>query len=77
MAGRRWTEQEYAELFDLFPLAGDRPRGDALDRAARHLGRTTDAVAWQWQDAHRYCEGQSTTAAPVLMSYLDRLGLCR
>jgi hypothetical protein len=76
MAGRRWTEQEYQELFRIFPPSGDRPRDDDLHRLARRLDRTRDAVGWQWLDAHRYCAGLSTTAAPVLMRYLDRVGLC-
>jgi hypothetical protein len=77
VAGRRWTEQEYVELFGAYPPSGDRPRGDDLDRLARCLNRTRDSVDWQWQDAHRYCAGLSTTATPVLMRYLDRSGLCR
>jgi hypothetical protein len=77
MAGRPWIEQEYRALFDSFPPTGDGPRADGLDRMARRLDRTRDAVAWQWQDAHRYCAGLSTTATQVLMHYLDRGGLCR
>lgn len=77
MAGRRWTEQEYRALFDSFPLSGDGPRDEDLDRMARRLDRTRDAVAWQWQDAQRYSAGLSTTAAPVLMRFLDRVGLGR
>lgn len=61
--------------FDSFPPSGRGPRGHDLEQMALRLDRTRHAVSWQFLDAHRYCAGLSTTAAPVLMKYLDRVGL--
>ena len=60
---RYWTEAEHRELLEAFPLGEPRPAGERLDRFVREHGRTRHAVAWQWQDAKRYCDGRSTAAS--------------
>ena len=73
---RYWTGTEYRELVEAFPLREPKPAGERLDRFARQHDRTRHAIAWQWQDAKRYCDGRSTAASEALKSWLDRLGLC-
>ena len=48
-----WDELQYRELFEAFPLSGGRPSGEALLRLARRLDRSSDAIAWQWDDCER------------------------
>jgi hypothetical protein len=75
--GEPWDELEYRELFDRFPVRGDRPAGDALRALSRRLDRSEAAVIAQWDDAATYCRGSATVASDGLQSYLDRIGLCR
>jgi hypothetical protein len=72
-----WGELEYRELFEAFPLSGDSPRGDGLQRLTRRLNHSAGGIVSQWDDARSFCRGSATAASDALQSYLDRLGLCR
>ncbi|MBA2382262.1 MAG: hypothetical protein H0V73_09150 [Chloroflexi bacterium] len=75
--GAAWTEAEYATLFGRFPPKGERPSDDQITALAAELGRSFDAIGWQWQDGERYCSGASaSTTSDALKSWLDRTGAC-
>lgn len=71
--GELWTEAEYERLFGRFPPDEPRPSDDQIDDLAAELGRTRDAVSWQWGDGASYAAGgsASTTSQP-LKGWLDR-----
>jgi hypothetical protein len=75
--GELWTEHEYEVLFGRFPPTGSRPSDDDIAALAAELGRTFDAISWQWGDGAAYCSGgsASTTSEP-LKSWLHRTGAC-
>jgi hypothetical protein len=75
--GTLWLEAEYERLFGLFPPTGPRPTEAEIQALAAELGRTHDAIAWQWADGAAYCRGgaASTTSEP-LKAWLDRAGMC-
>ena len=76
-SGELWSEHEYELLFGRFPPTGDRPPDDQIAVMAAELGRTYDAIAWQWTDGAAYCAGRSaTTTSEPLMAWLDRTGTC-
>ena len=76
--GQLWTEADYRILFGRFPPMGERPSDDQIAALAVELGRTFDAISWQWADAAAYCGGRSaTTASEPLKAWLDRAGVCR
>jgi hypothetical protein len=76
--GEPWTEQEYEVLFSRFPPTGDRPNDDQIAALAAELGRSTDAIAWQWSDGAAVCSGRSaSTTSQALIAWLDRTGACR
>lgn len=76
--GELWTEAEYERLFGRFPPEGPRPSDEEVDALAAELGRTSDAISWQWGDGASYSQGgsASTTSEP-LKAWLDRRGLPR
>jgi hypothetical protein len=70
--GAPWTEREYETLFGRFPPAGERPTDRDVALLAAELGRTPDAIAWQWSDGSAYVRGASaTTTSEPLKSWLD------
>ena len=75
--GAAWTESEYERLFGRFPPTGQRPSDDEVEAFAAELGRTHDAIAWQWADGAAYCRGASaSTTSEPLKAWLDRTGMC-
>lgn len=71
--GELWTEREYEVLFGRFPPTGTRPTDDRIALLAAELGRTFDAVSWQWDDGASYCTGgPAATASEPLKAWLDR-----
>jgi hypothetical protein len=71
--GALWTEAEYETLFGRFPPDGDRPTEREVHLLAAELGRTDDAISWQWADGAAYVSGRSaTTASEPLKDWLDR-----
>jgi len=76
--GEPWDELEYRELFEAFPVSGQRPFGEGLNHLTRRLNHSKGGIVAQWEDARGYCGGSNATAASDgLKAYLDRLGLCR
>jgi hypothetical protein len=75
--GELWAETEHKVLFGRFPPTGPRPSDDRVAMLAAELGRTFDAISWQWGDGASYCSGgtASTTSEP-LKAWLDRTGAC-
>lgn len=71
---RRWTEEEWDELFRAHPpVAGHRPDRAAREALGRKLGRTPDAISWMWSDAERHrSRVEPNTASQRLKDYLDR-----
>jgi hypothetical protein len=75
MTGRRWTESDYERLFGLFPADGARPSKEQVAAFAREVGRTNDAISWQWEDGAAYVSGRSaSTTSLALKRWLDRRG---
>jgi hypothetical protein len=75
--GVLWTESEYERLFGRFAPTGPRPSDDEVEALAAELGRTHDAIAWQWADGAAYCRGASaSTTSEPLKAWLDRTGMC-
>lgn len=75
--GENWLEREYEILFSRFPSTGDRPGDDQIAALAAELGRTFDAISWQWGDGKAYCTGGSaSTASEPMKAWLDRTGAC-
>jgi len=67
-----WTEREYETLFGRFPPEGPRPTRSAAEQLASELGRTVEAVEWQWQDAAEFVRGGTAkTTSQQLMAWLD------
>jgi hypothetical protein len=76
--GELWIEREYEVLFARFPPIGDHPTSDQIASMAAELGRSFDAVDWQWRDGQSYCAGGSTsTTSNPLKNWLDRSGACQ
>jgi hypothetical protein len=75
--GEPWMDRDYEVLFGRFPPTRERPSDDQIASLAAELGRSFDAIDWQWQDGRSYCAGQaaSTTSDP-LKAWLDRTGGC-
>ncbi len=75
--GELWTERDYETLFGRFPPSSPRPSDEQITMLAAELGRTSDAISWQWGDGAAYCIGgaASTTSEP-LKAWLDRSGSC-
>ena len=74
--GELWTEAEYEYLFGRFPPDGPRPTDGDVEMVAIELGRTPDAIGWQWADGAAYCGGRSaSTASEPLKAWLDSRGL--
>ena len=70
--GVLWTESEYETLFRRFPLDGARPSDSDVAVLAAELGRTPDAISWQWGDGAAYASGRSaSTASDALKAWLD------
>jgi hypothetical protein len=70
--GEHWTESEYETLFGRFPAKGQRPSDADVDGLAIELGRTADALSWQWSDGAAYVSGRSaSTTSDVLKTWLD------
>lgn len=68
-----WTDADYAALFDRFPPENARPTDSDADDLALELGRTRDAIRWQWEDGAAYVQGRSaSTTSQQLMTWLDR-----
>jgi hypothetical protein len=76
--GELWTEKEYETLFGRFPPLGARPSDEQIGLLAAELGRTFDAISWQWADGASFCGGgsASTTSQPLKV-WLKRIGACR
>lgn len=75
--GETWTEAEYETLFGRFPPTHERASEDQIATLAAEMGRSFDAIGWQWQDGERYCAGASaSTTSAALKSWLDRTGAC-
>jgi hypothetical protein len=73
--GELWTDREYEVLFGRFPPNGARPTDDQIAMLAAELGRTADAIRWQWGDGSAYCGGRSaSTTSEPLKAWLDRTG---
>ena len=71
--GELWTEAEYETLFRRFPPDGTRPSEADVDALAAELGRTHDAISWQWGDGAAYIRGASaSTTSEPLKAWLDR-----
>ena len=70
----RWTEEEWDELFRLFPpVEGQRPGLAACEPLARKFNRTPDGIQWMWDDAAHYRSGKPKgTASQRLKDYLGR-----
>jgi hypothetical protein len=67
-----WSYSDYKTLFGRFPPKGDRPTEAEADELALQLGRTRDAITWQWQDGANYVQGKSaSTTSEQLMRWLD------
>jgi hypothetical protein len=76
--GELWTEAEYETLFRRFPPEGERPSEADVVALAAELGRTHDAIAWQWGDGAAYLRGASaSTTSEPLKAWLDRQGVRR
>jgi hypothetical protein len=76
--GALWTEIEYQTLFRRFPPDGDRPSLDDVHALAAELGRTPDAISWQWGDGAAYRRGGSaSTTSAQLKEWLDQQDLER
>lgn len=76
--GELWTEAEYKTLFGRFPPDGARPSEADVDALAAELGRTHDAISWQWGDGAAYVRGASaSTTSEPLKAWLDRQGVAR
>ena len=76
--GELWTEDEYETLFGRFPPDGVRPSEAEVDALAAELGRTHDAISWQWSDGAAYIRGASaSTTSEPLKAWLDRQGVAR
>ncbi len=74
MAGP-WTTGDYEVLFhDDPPTQPHRPAGEGLARLAATLGRSTGAVAAQWDDARTAVLGGKTMASAQLVGYMRRRG---
>lgn len=70
-----WTEQEYETLFGRHPADVQPPSEEEADELAMELGRTTQALLWQWQDGANYVQQKSaSTMSDVLKEWLDRRG---
>lgn len=77
-SGEPWTEAEYETLFGRLPADGVRPSDGDVDALAAELGRTADAISWQWTDGAAYRTGRSaSTTSEPLKAWLDRIGLPR
>jgi hypothetical protein len=75
--GELWTERDYASLFGRFPPTGERPSDEEITALAAELGRSCDAIAWQWADGKAYCAGASaSTTSDALKAWLDETGAC-
>jgi hypothetical protein len=75
--GEPWTVRDYEVLFGRFPPTGERPSDGQIASLAAELGRSFDAIGWQWQDGRSYCAGQSaSTTSDPLKAWLDRTGGC-
>jgi hypothetical protein len=75
--GELWMESEYETLFGRFPPTSERPTDDQVAALAAELGRTFDAISWQWGDGKAYCSGASaSTTSDPLKAWLDRTGTC-
>lgn len=71
--GELWTEAEYEILFLRFPPDRDRPSEADVDALAAELGRTHDAISWQWGDGAAYVRGASaSTTSEPLKVWLDQ-----
>ena len=76
--GEPWTEREYEVLFGRFPPRDPRPADHEISLLAAELGRTFDAIDWQWSDGAAYCGGRSaSTTSDTLKTWLDRTGACQ
>jgi hypothetical protein len=74
--GELWTEAEYEHLFGRLPPDGPRPTDGEVEMVAIGLGRTPDAISWQWGDGAAYRGGGSaSTMSEPLKVWLDRRGL--
>ena len=70
-----WSETDYETLFGNHPPTGPRPTEAEIDAISMELGRTPDAISWQWDDGAAYVQGRSaSTASEVLKIWLDRRG---
>jgi hypothetical protein len=74
--GELWSESEYELLFSRFPPTGPRPPDEQIALLAAELGRTFDAISWQWDDGASYVSGgsASTTSGPLKVWLDGRLG---
>ena len=72
---RPWMEAELDILFDRFPPTGRKPSWGDCEKLARELGRTPDAIDWQWQDANTVIRGMPSTASDALRNYLKLRGM--
>ena len=71
--GQSWTDVEYALLFGQYPATGERPTDEQIAGIAAELGRSFDAIAWQWEDGASYVKGRSaSTTSDAVKSWLDR-----
>lgn len=71
--GELWTERDYKTLFGRFPPTGERPSDSQIAALAAELGRTFDAISWQWGDGAAYSAGRSaSTTSEPLKAWLDR-----
>jgi hypothetical protein len=76
--GALWTDHEYETLFGRFPPDGERPPERDIALLAAELGRTADAIAWQWSDGAAYVQGRSAmTTSEQLKAWLERNGSLR
>jgi hypothetical protein len=74
--GESWLESEYETLFGRFPPDGSPPSAEEVDEVSVELGRTPDAVSWQWTDGAGYVQGKSaSTTSGVLKTWLDSRGM--
>jgi hypothetical protein len=72
-SGEPWTEDDYRVLFQRFPPGGEKPTEAQVAALAAELGRTDDAIAWQWADGAAYVQGRSaTTTSEALKAWIDR-----
>lgn len=77
-SGDPWAETEYENLFGRFPPNALRPSERDVDALAAELGRSRDAISWQWNDGAAYCQDRSaSTTSEPLKAWLDRRGLRR